>query len=1254
MLVTGLEEPNEKVGADEPRPEPPKSKSFVFENNLLEPDFNQSITFDSAMVNDDPSSSSNYDKPLYEGARITVIDTVCAILTFARTEHISAIGLGRLLQLMNLLLPVENNLPKTTESLYSNFPKGDVEFFLHYYCNKCWGFLPSKDSVCSECEVTNKKVEYFITFSVVNQLQNLFKRKEFVKLLEYKKNRVKINKDNYEDILDGGFYKQAQQFLEENDLTATWNSDGVSLYESSNFDIHPFYLVINELPPSERYKTENMLLAGIWGSKTKPHPNIFLQPIVKEMEKLKTGVKVVNANLGCEQTVRLLTLCGTCDTPARAIFLNMKGFMGYDSCPFCLTSGEKSKRTGNVMVFPFEEDLEPRTDTNYNLHVNQATESQSEVFLLNGSSISDADILRADELLCQFVQQFEVLYGVRNMSFNVHLLRHLAECVRNIGPLHSISCFMFEDLNGRHAKIFCEKLLYKWRRHALNECLESGTFSVGNYDKAVLHGDLLTALLSTLYSTVPKFATFSRLFHSKQLALQPPSSTITPPPRPTSSTNSPSTSASDNASDSPAAADRAAGNEGPESQESDVDDPESEGLARRRQKSRRKPAQQELADQIRLLESELNCKLLARRSGLAPDDNEKQISQLTKELDELKKKLKKKQDDVKRAQKSRSKKKKKMEALCEEFPEIKAQLGQNPSAGRPSILSQQPELLKTIVEIAMFSSGAEERRRDERLNTCQTLDELTAELNRRGFEISRSGVYLHLLPRDPTTREGKRHVKTAPVRLVRAQNSTHKTHADGKFATCTIRCLETLAGYLGPNQVLFMSLDDKARVPLGKTAAKVQAPMLMSLEYKVSLPDHDFPVGPRHNLIPSVAAIIEIKEDLLGKPEAVTYSGPTYICIRSGKHSSSTANTHADDFRRMADMDEYKSWFKTTDGRMKPVVIMTVDGGPDECPRYKKNIAFAVDHFKRNDLDAIFIATNAPGRSAFNRVERRMAPLSNRMAGMILPHDYYGTHLDSQGNTVDTEMELNNFKKAGETLAGVWSGMTIDGHPVLAEYIEPGGECDLPDAEDQHWYATHVRESQYMLQVVRCSSSECCGPFRSGLASVLNGFMPAPIRVQQTNRGVCAVDPDLEDGHFMPLFPRLASKVDLSHMGFKRIPYDLYCPTVRSKLANRICRTCGIYFANEENRKLHCRVMHGTGVDKTTASRLRPSSVIGRRANEVLCKVLYDHETTNVEWLDEDEVDVVGVTVDIPAVESVCPIIPSIGEWVASPWDQES
>ena len=73
-------------------------------------------------------------------------------------------------------------------------------------------------------------------------------------------------------------------------------------------------------------------------------------------------------------------------------------------------------------------------------------------------------------------------------------------------------------------------------------------------------------------------------------------------------------------------------------------------------------------------------------------------------------------------------------------------------------------------------------------------------------------------------------------------------------------------------------------------------------------------------------------------------------------------------------------------------MIVTVDGGPDENPRYKKIIECVIDYFNSFDLDALFIATNAPGRSAFIRCERRMAPLSKEMADVILEHQHFGTH----------------------------------------------------------------------------------------------------------------------------------------------------------------------------------------------------------------------------------------------------------------------
>ncbi|GBP13462.1 hypothetical protein EVAR_4216_1 [Eumeta japonica] len=43
-------------------------------------------------------------------------------------------------------------------------------------------------------------------------------------------------------------------------------------------------------------------------------------------------------------------------------------------------------------------------------------------------------------------------------------------------------------------------------------------------------------------------------------------------------------------------------------------------------------------------------------------------------------------------------------------------------------------------------------------------------------------------------------------------------------------------------------------------------------------------------------------------------------------------------------------------------------------------------------------------RSGSNRVERRMAPLSRDLSGLILPHDSYGTHMDEQGKTTDLDL----------------------------------------------------------------------------------------------------------------------------------------------------------------------------------------------------------------------------------------------------------
>lgn len=256
---------------------------------------------------------------------------------------------------------------------------------------------------------------------------------------------------------------------------------------------------------------------------------------------------------------------------------------------------------------------------------------------------------------------------------------------------------------------------------------------------------------------------------------------------------------------------------------------------------------------------------------------------------------------------------------------------------------------------------------------------------------------------------------------------------------------------------------------------------------------------------------------------------------------------------------------------MNKISFYVVDGGPDENSRYQKVIETAIHHFRKQNFDAVFVATNAPDRSSFKCVEGRIAPLSRELAGLILEHDHYGSHLNSSGKTVDADLEKVNFKNAGSTLSEVWNSVVIDGHPVVAEYMGPiHSELDEShlNVADQNWFAEHVRSSQYFLQIVKCNDVMCCAAPRSSYFSIVSSrFLPGPVPLCQTElRGLRAAErSDFEKHCFPSLFLSLNLNRELlprSTRVFKFLPYDMYNPLVQSQLLERICKHCSLYFAS--------------------------------------------------------------------------------------------
>ena len=149
--------------------------------------------------------------------------------------------------------------------------------------------------------------------------------------------------------------------------------------------------------------------------------------------------------------------------------------------------------------------------------------------------------------------------------------------------------------------------------------------------------------------------------------------------------------------------------------------------------------------------------------------------------------------------------------------------------------------------------------------------------------------------------------------------------------------------------------------------------------------------------------------------------------------------------------------------------------------------------FRHRNLDVLLHGTNAAGLSAFNPCERRMAPLSHDLAGIVLPHDIYRIHLHGSGKSIDEDLERRNFFQASEALADVWKSTVIDNKPVFARAAELGKSFN-PEEPCPMWLAAHVRRSRYCLQIVKCVNSLYSSIYaaglsaRIGLTSFLNAF----------------------------------------------------------------------------------------------------------------------------------------------------------------------
>lgn len=105
----------------------------------------------------------------------------------------------------------------------------------------------------------------------------------------------------------------------------------------------------------------------------------------------------------------------------------------------------KANEWRSLLLYYLRYCLNGRLPSEYILHFELIS---SATYILSKKKIHKDEIKTAREMFIRFADDYETLYGSKNVTMNVHLLRHIADAVLHSGPLWAQSMFAFEQFNG--------------------------------------------------------------------------------------------------------------------------------------------------------------------------------------------------------------------------------------------------------------------------------------------------------------------------------------------------------------------------------------------------------------------------------------------------------------------------------------------------------------------------------------------------------------------------------------------------------------------------------------------------------------------------------------------------------------------------------------------------------------------------------------------------------------------------------------
>ena len=286
----------------------------------------------------------------------------------------------------------------------------------------------------------------FLYNSIIQSLERLVNRDDFLEKCNLCRSRENyMESEMYGDIYEGKVWKEflyhngTPFLLAPNNFALSVNIDWFNPYGRTLYSVGAIYLVILNLPRHDRYKIENMILAGLIPGPNEPKGviNNYLRSLVDDFITLYEGVyfrksKSYFGRLFC----RAVLICVSCDLPATR---KVCGFLSHNAtrgCSKCTKKFQEPNASFNSKPnysgfecedWPIRRISEHRRNINEILRTKTAT-ARSEAESKYG--IRYSELLRIPYF---DVVRFHVIDPMHNVFLG--LAKHFIETLRNTGRL---------------------------------------------------------------------------------------------------------------------------------------------------------------------------------------------------------------------------------------------------------------------------------------------------------------------------------------------------------------------------------------------------------------------------------------------------------------------------------------------------------------------------------------------------------------------------------------------------------------------------------------------------------------------------------------------------------------------------------------------------------------------------------------------------------------------------------------------------